>query len=50
MYNDATSATTLAATGGGLLAGANGIWWLLAGFALIAAGTAIARIVPRKQD
>ncbi|AWY06093.1 hypothetical protein SEA_FIREMAN_84 [Microbacterium phage Fireman] len=50
MYNDATSATALAATGGGLLAGANGIWWLLAAFALIATGSALARIVPRKQD
>lgn len=47
MYNQ----TTLAATGGGaLIAGTNGIWWLLAGFALIAAGSALMRIVPRKTD
>lgn len=41
----------LAVTGGGaFIAGASGIWWLLAAFALIAAGTAIMRIVPRKTD
>lgn len=46
MYND-----TLAATGAGMLfAGTNGLWWLLAAFALIAAGSALLRIVPKKQD
>lgn len=46
MYNN--NPTILAATGGGLFAGANGIWWLLAGFALIAAGSALMRIVPKR--
>lgn len=45
MYNQ----STLALTGGGaLFAGMNGIWWLLAGFAMIAAGSALMRIVPRR--
>ncbi|MDN4463061.1 hypothetical protein [Microbacterium aurantiacum] len=48
MYNPNAA---LAATGGGaLVAGANGVWWLLAAFALMAAGTAVMRIVPRKTD
>ena len=47
MYNNGT----LAATGGGaLIAGVEGIWWLLGAFALIAAGSALMRIVPRKTD
>lgn len=47
MYNNAT----LAATGGGaLIAGVNGIWWVMGAFALIAAGAALMRIVPRKTD
>ena len=50
MYNNISSASTLAATGGGMLAGMNGIWWLLGAFALIAAGSALARIVPRRQE
>ncbi|AWN03383.1 hypothetical protein PBI_COUNT_61 [Microbacterium phage Count] len=48
MYNN--NSTVLAATGGGFLAGANGIWWLLAGFALIAAGSALMRIIPRRTE
>lgn len=48
MYN--ANPTTLAATGGTVLAGAHGLWWLLAALALIAAGCAIMRIVPRKTD
>lgn len=45
MYNN----STLAVTGGGaMFAGMNGIWWLLAAFALIAAGAALMRVVPRK--
>ncbi len=46
MYNNMSS-TALAATGGGVIAGANGVWWLLAAFALIAAGSALMRVVPR---
>lgn len=49
MYNNLSS-SALAATGGGaVIAGVNSLWWLLAGFALLAAGTALARIVPRSQ-
>lgn len=50
MYNDISSASTLAATGGSLMAGAAGVWWLLAAFAMIAVGTALARIVPRREQ
>jgi hypothetical protein len=49
MYNNvATSAG--AGTGAGMLAmtGSNSLWLALAAFALIAAGTAIMRIVPRR--
>tara|TARA_B100000378_G_scaffold275130_1_gene270640 strand:+ start:1084 stop:1245 length:162 start_codon:yes stop_codon:yes gene_type:complete len=48
MYN---TNSALAVTGGGaMVAGANGIWWLLAAFALLAAGSALMRIVPRRTD
>lgn len=49
MYNDISSSSLLAATGGGMMAGMAGIWWLLAAFAMIAVGSALARIVPRKH-
>lgn len=45
MYNHNPMA--LAATGGSFFAGMNGIWWLLAAFALIAAGSALMRIAPK---
>lgn len=46
MYNN----STLAITGGaGVIAGVNGLWWVLAAFALIAAGSALMRIVPKRQ-
>ncbi len=45
------STTSLAATGGaGVFAGTASIWWALAAFAMIAAGSAIMRIVPRRTD
>ena len=48
MYN---TNTALALTGGGgLIAGVNGLWWVLGAFALIAAGTALSRIAPRRQE
>lgn len=47
MYNN--NPVPLAMTGGGFIAGANGIWWLLASFAIIAAGSALMRIIPRRQ-
>uniref|UniRef100_A0AAU7J7U0 Peptidase n=2 Tax=unclassified bacterial viruses TaxID=12333 RepID=A0AAU7J7U0_9VIRU len=49
MYNDISSASTLAATGGGIAAGSMGLWWLLAAFAMIAVGSAVMRIVPRRK-
>jgi hypothetical protein len=50
MYNN-PSATLATGGAGGALAytGFNSIWWALAAFALIAVGTALLRIVPRKQ-
>jgi hypothetical protein len=46
MYNQ-----VLASTGAGaILAGSTGVWWLMGAFALVAAGTALARIVPRKVE
>lgn len=48
MYN---ANVGLAATGvGAAFAGMNGLWWLLGGFALIAAGTALMRIVPVRTE
>ncbi len=52
MYNNVSSAagTGAAASGGALaLTGASVLWLLLGAFALIAVGTAIARIVPRRS-
>ncbi|SDI25512.1 hypothetical protein SAMN04488693_1089 [Arthrobacter subterraneus] len=51
MYNDPTSAAA-AGLGSGALAytGAGDIFWFgLAGFALMAAGMAVARIMPRRE-
>lgn len=47
MYNQPILPLT---AGGAAITGMNGIWWLLASFALLAAGTAVIRIVPRKTD
>lgn len=49
MYNNPTPA--LAAGGSGVLAwtGFDNVWYGLGAFALVAVGTAIMRIVPRKQ-
>lgn len=49
MYNNASSAAAAGATGAvttGLFT--NPIWAVLAGFAILAACTAVARIVPRR--
>ncbi len=48
---DNPSATLAAGGTGGVLAytGLNSLWWALAAFALVAAGTALMRIVPRSQ-
>ncbi|WP_181373551.1 MULTISPECIES: hypothetical protein [Microbacterium] len=49
MYNNIASSTG-AGAGAGMLAmtGTNSLWLALAAFALIAAGTAVMRIVPRR--
>lgn len=48
MYN---SNPFLAVTGGaGVIAGVNGLWWVLAAFALIAVGSALMRIIPRGEE
>lgn len=47
MYN--ANSTFLAATGGGMIAGVNGLWWALAAFALIAAGAALMRVLPKSE-
>lgn len=47
MYNQPMLPVTAAGTA---IAGLNGVWWLLAAFAMIAAGAALMRIVPRKTD
>lgn len=50
MYNHITSSTG-AGVGAGVLAstGFNSLWLGLAAFALVAAGTAVMRIVPRRR-
>jgi hypothetical protein len=50
MYSN-PSAPMAAGGASGVLAytGFNSLWWALAAFALVAVGTALLRIVPRKQ-
>jgi hypothetical protein len=47
MYQKAGAAFAAGVTGGLAWTGANAIWLVLAGFALLAAGTALIRIAPR---
>lgn len=47
MYQKAGLATATGTTGGLAVTGMNALWIVLAGFALIAAGAALARISPR---
>lgn len=50
MYNTAGGLATGAGTLGGLAAtGVNVVWLLLAAFALLGAGMAIMRLVPRRE-
>jgi hypothetical protein len=49
MYDKATGALSGATTGALAFTGVNVLYALLAGFALLAAGTAILRVVPKKQ-
>lgn len=47
MYQKAGTAFAAGAAGGLAWTGANVVWLMLAGFALVAAGSALARIAPR---
>ncbi|MEO8518446.1 MAG: hypothetical protein ABI438_04645 [Dermatophilaceae bacterium] len=50
MYNNVAGSAVAAGSVGTLaFTGANTVWFALAGFALIAAGTALARMVPRRE-
>lgn len=51
MYNNPTPVIAAGAVGSSLaFTGTNTVWSVLAGFALIAAGSALWRIVPRRED
>jgi LPXTG-motif cell wall-anchored protein len=47
MYQKAGAAFAAGTTGGLAWTGANVVWLMLAGFALLAAGAALVRIAPR---
>jgi len=49
MYNTAGAAGTAATVGGLAATGLNVMWLLLAAFALLGAGMAIMRLVPRRE-
>ena len=50
MYNNISSSAGAGLGAGALAAtGFNSLWWGLAAFALIVAGTAVMRIVPRRR-
>jgi hypothetical protein len=49
MYQKAGIAVAAGTTGGLAMTGANVLWLVLAGFALLAAGTAVARIAPKRR-
>ena len=50
MYDNPYAPLAAGGTGGVLAyTGLDGLWWFLAAFALLAAGTALMRIVPRTQ-
>ena len=49
MYNNPTPVIAVGAAGALASTGSSTLWAVLAGFALLAAGTALARIAPRKQ-
>lgn len=51
MYNKAGTAVAAGATSGGLaMTGFNAMWVLLAGFAMLAVGSALLRIIPRARS
>lgn len=45
MYNNSYLGSGLAATG---MVAFQGLWWFLAGFALLAAALAVGRIIPKR--
>ncbi|WP_162834282.1 hypothetical protein [Amycolatopsis circi] len=49
MYQKIGAASAAGVTGGLAFTGVNAMWLLLAGFALLAAGTALMRILPRMR-
>jgi hypothetical protein len=50
MYGNATFATPAIAAGAALpFTGLSVVWYVIAGFALLAAGLAVHRVVPRRQ-
>jgi LPXTG-motif cell wall-anchored protein len=49
MYHHAGTVGTAAAAGALPFTGFNAIWFVLAGFALLAAGTSLLRMVPRRE-
>jgi hypothetical protein len=49
MYEKAGLAAAAGTTGGLALTGMNIMWLVLAGFALLAVGSALMRIVPRRK-
>lgn len=50
MYNCTTATTGACAAGGGLATtGLNIVWLLLAAFALLGAGMAVMRLVPKRE-
>jgi len=49
MYSNPTPVVAAGSAGTLAFTGSNMIWFVLAGFALIAAGTALARVIPRRE-
>jgi hypothetical protein len=49
MYNNPTPVVAAGTAGALAYTGANVVWFALAAFALIAAGTALTRIMPRRS-
>lgn len=49
MYNNPTPVIAAGAAGTLAVTGSNVLWSVLAGFALLAAGSALKRIAPRKE-
>lgn len=49
MYQKVGTAAAMGATGGLAYTGVHVLWFVLAGFALIAAGAALLRVLPRSR-